>query len=102
MLTIWTPGSKLCSSAVIKVDVSRTAGLAPRAWVVVQEPPLKVVAREPPTVRDNVPSGMGTAAEVPSPKVIVITWLLTRITLTMGADTKSMWVTTVEMNSNVI
>ncbi len=69
--------------------------------MVVHDPLLKLVPAEPPAVSSSVPSGMATVALLPSPKVMVTTWLLTRISAAVGVVRKSMPVTTVEMSSDV-
>ena len=91
--------------AATKVFVDKTAGLLlDRACVVVHDPLPKLVPAVPPVDSSSVPSGMMTVAGGPVLKVMVTTWLLTRISgvsVAAGAVLKSMPVMTVEMSSDV-
>jgi len=91
--------------AAMKVFTFRLAAEV-RFWVVSQLPLTlsKVVAGEPPEVRNSLPSGTANVAVVALRKVTVTTWLVTSTTAPAacpGADTKSSCVTTVEMISDV-
>jgi len=104
VLVTTAPCAMLYVPAAMKVFTLRPAEEV-RPCLVIQLPLTlsKVVAGEPPEVRNSLPSGMPNVAVAALRKVMVTTWLVTATSAPAAgrADIKSSCVTTVEMISDV-